>query len=120
MLMKTVVIIMGHGSKDAKWCASFEAFVSNINSPLVTHCYMSINSPTLESVVAGFVEKGLNKFKVIPYFMASGGHVDHDIPVLVQKVKELYPGLDITLLPPLGESASVVAGMLSVIEGALN
>ena len=43
-------------------------------------------------------------FKILPLFMAGGGHVDRDIPKQIAEIKEKFTDLNIDLLPPIGEN----------------
>jgi sirohydrochlorin ferrochelatase len=47
--------------------------------------------------------------------MASGGHVDNDIPVLVSDVATAFPGLDIAMERPIGENPMVVAAIGDIV-----
>ena len=39
----------------------------------------------------------------LPLFLSAGGHVSRDIPRLANAARREHPGLDIELLPPVGE-----------------
>jgi len=75
------IIVIAHGSKDPKWCQSFENFIDGIQDSRgsgVIEAYMFLNSPTLKESASKMVKHGHKTIIVVPFFMASGGHVDHD------------------------------------------
>jgi sirohydrochlorin cobaltochelatase len=48
--------------------------------------------------------------------MAGGAHVDHDIPAQVEAVKDRFPDLALTVLPPIGEHPRMVALMQDLVK----
>jgi len=113
------IIVIAHGSKDPKWCQSFENFMDGVRVSLGSgwiEAYMSLNSPTLKESASKLVTQGHETIIVVPFFMASGGHVDHDIPALVQEAQEAFPSVSFTLTPPIGEHPDIANAMLGVLR----
>jgi sirohydrochlorin cobaltochelatase len=121
--MQTAVALICHGSKDPKWRGVFETLAIKLQQAhpeqIMALCYMEIATPTLMDIVAGWSKTlaGPKNFRVrvLPLFMASGGHVDNDIPVLVREVAEAFPGLDIVMERPIGENPMVVAAIGDIV-----
>ena len=60
-------------------------------------------APSFADVVARLASSGTRAIRVLPMFMAGGGHVDHDIPVLLDTERARHPSVTFEVLPPIGE-----------------
>ncbi len=122
--LKTRVALIAHGSRDPNWCRRIESFAQRIAGDLgenqIVLCFMELNEPTLMQVAEVASQQGVERLKVIPMFMASGGHVDKDIPVQAKAVQTTFPQLKVEVLPPLGEHPQVLQAMAEAITDALS
>jgi sirohydrochlorin ferrochelatase len=66
---------------------------------------MQFTSPTLAEVVAEGVGTGVTRFRILPLFMASAGHVEKDVLPLLQELRGRYPQVSFEVLTPIGEDA---------------
>ena len=132
------LILLAHGSKDPKWCKSFENLAVGAGpaiGPASTRrlgetgearqgrrdlhlqlAYMDLVEPSLFSVTKQLSNNGIKKIKILPLFMSSGGHIDKDIPKLVKELKVKFPSIDFEILPPIGEHPKVVSSMKAIIK----
>jgi sirohydrochlorin cobaltochelatase len=121
--MKPLIIIV-HGSRDPKWSKPIHRFIDLAKQTLsvdeIYLCYMEISEPTLIQICEHLIQAGHSAATVLPFFMASGGHVDRDIPKQVQAVKEAYPQFDIEQQTPIGEHPDVIAAMIGVVKSEMN
>lgn len=119
--MRTVVALICHGSRDPKWCDVFKHLAATLqaqNPDQDMHlCYMEIASPTLMDVVSAWTDHIDMPFRVrvLPLFMASGGHVDHDIPTQIAEVAAAFPALDIAMERPIGENPMVITAIGDIV-----
>ena len=113
------LILIVHGSRDPKWREPFEVFTQQLKNQFgqdtIHLCYMEIAKPKLIDVVKKIVPLGVTYITVVPLFMAGGGHVDNDIPPIVQEAKGKFPDVQFKLAPPIGETAEVISAMTTVI-----
>lgn len=118
--LSTATVLIAHGSREEKWQRPFRALRERVQEHLgknavVELCYMEFCEPTLEQVVERIVARDKNvEIVVIPVFLASGGHVDRDIVLQVQSVREQF-GCKIEVKPPLGESPGVAEALASAV-----
>ena len=102
-----VLILIAHGSHDPRWREPFERLTDTLQAELganrVRLAFMECTPPTLMDAAAEAVRLGRKHIRVLPLFLAGGGHVDHDIPPLVDEVRARYPSLRAELLPPIGQ-----------------
>jgi sirohydrochlorin cobaltochelatase len=114
------LVLMAHGSRDPRWCAPFERFVSTLQADLGAHrvrlAYMEFVPPTLADIAAEAMRDGVQHLQILPMFMAGGAHVDQDIPAQVASIKACFPALALTVLPPIGEHPRVVTLMQDIIK----
>lgn len=102
-----MVILIAHGSRDPRWRASVEQVVLGVAADLgpgnVGLAYMDLTPPTLLDVASEAVRNGSTRIRVLPLFLATEGHVERDVQPLVDGVRAALPGVDVELLPPIGQ-----------------
>ncbi len=112
------LILICHGSRRESWRAPFESFLNRLSTMAdpdkIYLCYMEIAEPMLADVAKTMVERGQTNGTVFPLFMASGGHVDHDITAQISDVVALYPSITLTLAGAIGEHPEVLAAMAKI------
>ena len=112
----TSLILVAHGSKDPKWCRSFENLVGASRDLHLRLAYMDLNQPSLFSVTEDLSKQGIKNIKILPLFMSGGGHVDKDIPEQVKELKMKFPEINFEILPPIGEHQKVISSMKEIIK----
>lgn len=116
--MSHALILLAHGSSDARWRAPFERFHAALAERLSTPlrlAYMELSEPSLETTVAELAAAGIERAEILPLFFAAGRHLRHDVPAQVAALGEAWPGLRLTLLPPVGEHPAFVEALAAVI-----
>lgn len=121
--MNDVLILLAHGSRDARWRGSVEDLAENVQAKLpdrtVRVAFMQFAGPTLEDVVGEAEAEGSTHFTLLPLFMASAGHVDKDIKPLVGELQSSRPTLGFALLEPVGEHPEFAGFIVdNLTEGA--
>ncbi len=118
-MSKSQIILIAHGSKDPRWKKPFEKLYNDLKSTLgeekIALAYMEFISPNLFDVINNAIEKNINDFKILPLFMAGGGHIDRDIPEQIKQIKNQFTNINIELLPPIGEHNKIYEAMKSII-----
>ena len=118
IMENSAIILLAHGSPDLRWKEPFEKIVSNFSKKInIKLAYMDFIKPTFEDAVKELFDKNINQIKLLPLFMAGGGHVDRDIPKLVSSAKKRFPKIEVDILPPIGEHTEVSSIMIDVIKG---
>lgn len=72
-------------------------------------------TPTLEEAVAKLVAGGATRIRVVPVFLAAGGHVIDDLPQKVARLRKQHPGAAIDVAAPIGEQPRVIAAIADAI-----
>ena len=101
-----MLILLAHGSPKAEWRESVEGLADSVDAGdpgAVRLAYMDHGPPTLTEVAAEAVSAGATELRVLPLFLAAGGHVTHDIVPMVEELRTVYRDVAIELLPAIGQ-----------------
>lgn len=120
------LVLFAHGARDPEWAEPFRAIAARVaaeRSDLdVALAFLEFQAPALPEAIAGLVTAGHRAIHVAPLFMAQGGHLKNDVPKLLADVRSRHPGLQLELLPAIGdvpELRAAIAGWLSqTVPGA--
>ena len=119
-----MLILLAHGSRDPDWRGSLETLARTVDSEMpaedVRVAFMQFEGPTIQEVVGGAVDSGHKTLRLLPLFMASAGHVDKDIKPVVAGLARDHPGVDLVLLPPVGEDGlfpRLIVDIASALSG---
>lgn len=103
------LILLAHGSRDARWCGTFEQGQAVINQYLAQDAelaFMEMASPSLEDVIENYSQQGVKSFQVLPLFFAEGRHLLEDVPAKITALESANPDLQIDLLDAVGRQTS--------------
>ena len=113
--MSSGLILFAHGSRDPEWAAPFRDLQQRVCAKrtglAVELAFLEIMKPSLPEAVAALLAAGREHITIAPLFMAQGAHLKRDLANLMGGLRESHPGIDLVLLPPLGESVPVVEAM---------
>lgn len=113
--MKSAIILFAHGARDPEWAAPIRRIQAAINErapeQAVAIAFLEFMAPDLESCAARLVADGAQRVVVQPMFIAQGGHLKRELPLLVEKLRSTWPGVEFLLDKAIGEEESVVQAM---------
>jgi sirohydrochlorin cobaltochelatase len=100
-------VIFAHGSADSRWRLPFEELTASLSerhgADKVRLAYMEFAHPSLADIAREAARDGKSRLRVLPLFLAAGGHMSEDIPLQVAAVQMSFPQVKIELLQPIGE-----------------
>jgi sirohydrochlorin cobaltochelatase len=109
------IVLLAHGSADARWAAPFEAVAAQLRTArpdtAVVLAFLERMAPTLADAGARLAADGCTRVDVVPLFLGAGGHVRGDLPAAVAELREAHPGVAWRLHPAIGETPEMVAAM---------
>ena len=83
--------------------------------------FLEFMQPNFAGAVASLIDQGCTRIHVMPMFLGSGGHVQRDLPGLVDQQRALHgERIEWTLQAPLGEIASVIDAMAEACMAPLD
>ena len=117
-----MLILVAHGSRDARWRASVERVVASLQVPAVREtvrlAYMDLTPPTLLDVAREAFRCGERSLRVLPLFLAQEGHVERDVKPLVEAVRAALDGVEVTLLAPFGQQTEFREALARIADRA--
>ena len=111
------LIIIAHGSKRESANDEIKNLCSTLKTKLepkpfatIQYCFLELTEPDLLSCIASVVQSfpALKTIRVLPYFLSSGKHVDHDIPKLIEKLHAHYPAVDFVCDDYIGKNQALI------------
>jgi sirohydrochlorin cobaltochelatase len=110
--MSRGLILFAHGSRDPAWGESLHALAREIEAAdpgLQVRCaFLERLAPDLPTVL-GELAPGLTRLDVCPVFWAANGHVQRDLPALLEDARRAHPGVELRLLPVLSDLPGMLA-----------
>jgi sirohydrochlorin cobaltochelatase len=118
------ILLLAHGSSDLRWRRPFDELVEKLNLHLpgvpLTLAFMEFADPCVNEAARTLIEANptLRNIQVIPLFLAQGGHMTRDIPLLLDGARQAFPDIDFRLEAPVGELPETQEAFLSGIVAA--
>lgn len=113
--MKQALILFGHGARDPQWARPLQAIraVLEARRPdlVVELAFLEYLSPSLDDCVAALAAAGATDIRIFPVFIAQGGHLVREVPVMLGALSRRFPQVTLTMLPVAGESPIVIEAM---------
>jgi len=119
--MKALVLI-AHGSRRETSNTEFSTMVSLLGLELndtfahVEASFLEFCEPSVETSLEAMIDKGIKDIIIYPFFLNSGKHVSDDIPMKVQRIREMYPDVSLRLLPHFGSSGHIISTITSDLK----
>ena|SRR3990167_9563864 len=119
--MRTLTILLAHGSSDPAWGETFAVMTEPVTRKFSNAklAFMELSTPTLDDVAAQAAEDGVEAIIVLPLFLSTGKHLKKDIPAMLKNIEARF-GIRTQLLPPIGEHPALGSAILSIIEQTLS
>lgn len=106
------IILFAHGARDPEWAAPFGLIQQQLQAArpdvLVLVAFQEFMAPSLDAAVAQSAAQGAQRIVLVPLFMAQGGHLKRDLPLLVEQVRRRYPQLELQVLPAIGDAPEIL------------
>lgn len=124
--MNKTLILFAHGARDPEWARPVQAVAQRLQTenpdlPVVI-AFLEFMSPTLPEAIDAIVRQlgdMTQEIDILPFFIAQGGHLRQEVPVMLSEIREQHPQLQLRLLPPLGELPSVQDAIANAINRLL-
>jgi len=102
-----VLIVVAHGSRKKASALEVAALVKKLEEKAhgfdwITHAFLQFSEPLLPGVLKATADKGADQVVLFPFFIATGSHVQSDIPGIVAKAAQAYPKISFSITRHLG------------------
>ena len=123
-ISKTALVLFAHGARDPEWSLPMQRVLETIRSKKpyqrVELAFLEFIAPNLKNCVECLVLEGFERIAVVPMFIAQGGHIKREVPLLLEELRKLHPQVSFEQARVVGEAESVIQAMtdyvLSVVE----
>ena len=89
-------------------CAAVHAQAPELRVELA---FLEFMTPTLRDCAQVLLAENYRRLIVLPMFIAQGGHLKHDLPQLIDELREQNPQVSFELAGAVGEAESVAQAM---------
>jgi sirohydrochlorin ferrochelatase len=96
------IILLAHGSRRPKGTDAVSALARALGGEAA---FWAV-APSLESQVIHYMQTGVQRLAILPYFLFAGAITDA-VTHLTEDLAERFPSISFHLLPPLGPSAEL-------------
>lgn len=114
-MSEQALILFAHGARDPEWAnplLAVRAAVAEGNPSLqVEVAFLEFMAPSLSDCAERLVTSGVRRIVVVPMFIAQGGHLRRDVPLLVETMRAAHPNVEFALAKPVGEADPVIKAM---------
>lgn len=111
------LVLFAHGARDSEWAEPFRAIAVRVAASRkdlsVKLAFLELQAPSLTDAITELAAAGHTIIHIAPLFMAQGGHLKKDVPILLAEIGKQQPTLSIQLLPAIGD----VPGLRDAIAG---
>ena len=112
---QAAIVLFAHGARDPDWALPFHKIRQMIaercaDTP-VELAFLELMQPSLSEAVERLAARGVQRITLVPLFMAQGGHLQHDLPLLLDRVRGDNPGVSLRVTPAIGDVDALLAGI---------
>src|ERR1700730_8612210 len=104
--MKTALLLMAHGSRQAEATADLLHAAVQLRErgedDLGAASFLELAEPSILQAGLSCVEQGAERVVMLPYFLSAGVHVRRDLTALCEEMAKRFPRVDFRLAQPLG------------------
>lgn len=112
------IIFFAHGSRDPLWRVPIEAVAAALKQQhpeaLCACAYLELTTPDLPTACGQLIEAGCHHITVLPMFLGTGRHARHDLPALVESLRERHPHVEFVVATAVGEDSRLTQLMAAI------
>ncbi len=112
---RTALILLAHGARDPQWAEPLQRVCAAVRDQdpemRVEPAFLEFMQPDLRACAESLVAEHFERVLVMPMFMASGGHLKRDVPLLLEELRNSHPRTEFAVAAAIGEAESVVQAM---------
>jgi sirohydrochlorin cobaltochelatase len=116
------LILFAHGARDPRWAEPLNRLRNRVATRApgpVSVAFLEIMEPDLPTAAASLVSAGCRGICIVPVFLGQGGHVRRDLAALIEAILARNPGIDVRVVPAVGEDDDVIDALAEYSLAAL-
>lgn len=120
-MSQQAIVLFAHGARDPEWAGPARRVAEAVRrlrpEAWVELAFLELMAPTLAEAVEAAAASGARSVRVVPLFLAQGGHLKRDVPLLMEAVRARHPGCQVELATAVGEDEDVILAMAAFAAG---
>ena len=117
-MSKFGIVLFAHGSRDPLWHRPMLALAQLLRERQrgapVACAYLELSAPDLQTACEALLALELAEIRIIPLFLGVGKHAREDLPLLVEELRQRWPGTTFTLRPAVGEDPRLLQTLADI------
>jgi sirohydrochlorin cobaltochelatase len=118
------LVLFAHGARDPRWSASLNALATAIRARTgptsVRIAFLELQTPTLPEALQAAASEGARHIHIVPVFWAGAGHIENDLPPILDAFRARHPQVAVRALPVLSELPGMLDFIASTVARALD
>lgn len=114
-MLTTALILFAHGARDPEWADPMRRVCAAVRQQApgmrVELAFLEFIKPALRECAESLIAEGFERILVVPMFIARGGHLRRDVPLLLDELRQCHPQTSFELASAIGEVETVVQAM---------
>ena len=114
-MSRTALILFAHGARDPEWAEPMRRVCAAVREQApelrVELAFLEFIQPDLRSCAESLVAECCERILVVPMFIARGGHLKRDVPLLLEELRQRHPQTCFELAAAIGEAEPIVQAM---------
>ena len=110
--MSSGMILFAHGARSPAWGQTLEQLAQALRRQAPTLnvqlAFLELQPPDFAAAAAALAAAGVEDVRVLPVFWARAGHVDNELPPLIEAARTRHPQLRFDVLPVLSELPGLI------------
>jgi len=117
LTVRRALVLFAHGARDPEWAQPLRRVRTAVHAAApdlrVDLAFLEFMQPDLATCFDRLVADGYRHVIVLPMFLAQGGHLKRDVPLLISDLQRRNPTVRCELATAIGEAPDVVQAMAS-------
>lgn len=114
-MSRTALVVFAHGARDPQWADPMRRVCLAVRQRApdmrVEVAFLEFMKPALRECAESLLAEGFDHIVVLPMFIARGGHLRRDVPLLLEELRQRNPHASFDLAGAIGEVEAVVQAM---------
>jgi sirohydrochlorin cobaltochelatase len=119
--METAFVLIAHGAREPAWAVApqrvRDLVVASTPRLRIELAFTGRMSPDIAECVEKLLAEGFGRIRVVPLFIAQGGHLTRGLPQRLDELRRKHPQVIFEQTPPVGEAETVVRAMAAHVLG---